>query len=122
MATLSNADLFLAGKAVIKMLKTPSQVMIVKSGFYFIKKTFSLQVWVGEYSHTESTGGTFPMTLTGMSAKYWREALDFSRRKVKSIFKGNVGPLEIHHHAQEGGPRGMEKLVGHFKELNGETN
>ena len=26
------------------------------------------------------------------------------------------------HDAQEGGPKGMENLVSHFKELNGETN
>jgi len=78
---LADADLFLAGESVIQMLETPSKV------------------WVGEYVHTASTGGTFPMALTGMSVKDWREALDFSTRK-------------------EGGPRGMEKLVEYYKEVN----
>ena len=26
------------------------------------------------------------------------------------------------HDAQEGGPKGMEEIISHFKELNGETN
>ena len=43
------------------------------------------KTWLGEYSHTESTGGTFPMALTAMSAKDWKLGLDFSTRKVISV-------------------------------------
>jgi len=82
---LADADLFVAGDSVLQMLETPSEI------------------WLGEYSHTESTGGTFPMALTAMSAKDWKLGLDFSTRK-------------------EGGPKGLEELVEHFKEVNGETN
>ena len=34
------------------------------------------------YSHTERTGGTFPMALTAMTAKDWKESLDFSTQEV----------------------------------------
>ena len=44
-----------------------------------------MKIWLGEYSHTESTGGTFPMALTAMSAKDWKLGLDFSTRKVISF-------------------------------------
>ena len=57
------------------------------------------------------------MALTGMSVKDWKEALDFSTRKVKSLGIHQQG----HHLGQEGGPRGMEMLVKHFKELNKDT-
>ena len=55
-------------------------------GFFIFPKTKKFfQVWVGEYTHTASSGGTFPMALTGMAVKDWKEALDFSTRKVKSF-------------------------------------
>lgn len=80
---LADADLFLVGKSVIEMLERASRV------------------WIGEYSHTESTGGTFPMALTAMTAKDWRDSLDFS--------------------TQEGGGRsGLKDVVAHFKRLNGD--
>ena len=44
-----------------------------------------MKIWLGEYSHTESTGGTFPMALTAMSAKDWKLGLDFSTTKVISV-------------------------------------
>ena len=34
------------------------------------------------YSHTERTGGSFPMALTAMTAKDWKESLDFSTQEV----------------------------------------
>ena len=60
------------------------------------------------------------MALTGMAAKDWRQALDFSTRKVKTLIY--MEEVLDQHDAQEGGPKGMEDLVSHFKELNGETN
>ena len=40
------------------------------------------------FSHTESTGGSFPMALTAMTAKDWRDSLDFSTQEVsdKSVW------------------------------------
>jgi len=59
---LADADLFLVGAPVKEMLDQP------------------FRIWVGEYSHTESTGGSFPMALTAMSAKDWKDGLNFSTR------------------------------------------
>jgi len=81
---MADADLFLVGKPVMEMLEQPSRV------------------WLGEYSHTQSTGGSFPMALTAMTAQDWSENLDFSTR-------------------EGGGPTGMEDVVTHFKKLNGGT-
>jgi len=79
---LADADLFLIGQLVMEMLEQPSRV------------------WIGEFSHTESTGGSFPMALTAMTAKDWKDSLDFSTQEF-------------------GGPTGMKDVVAHFKRLNG---
>ena len=45
------------------------------------------------YSHTESTGGSFPMALTAMSAKDWKDGLNFSSRLVKHCQRQNSPPF-----------------------------
>merc|ERR1719209_961541 len=91
---LADADLFLVGNPVMDMLEQPSRV------------------WLGEYSHTKSTGGSFPMALTAMTAKDWRDGLDFSTQEAR---RGSL----VKRFKLAGGPAGMKDVITHFKNLNG---
>ena len=51
-----------------------------------------IHVLLPRYSHTESTGGSFPMALTAMSAKDWKDGLNFSTRLVKHCQSRHNGP------------------------------
>jgi len=79
---MSDADLWLVRKPVLEMLEKPSRV------------------WMGEYSHTESSGGTFPMLLATMKASDWKGSLDFSTQ-------------------EGGGPKEMGEVISHYKAANG---
>ena len=55
------------------------------------------------------------MALTAMTAKDWKESLDFSTEEVPA----NSSQFEVIHSAQVGGPTGMKEVVEYFKKLNG---
>ena len=47
------------------------------------------RVWVFQYFHTLTTGGTFPMSFIGMRKKLWTEIVP--EGDVKSLSKANQG-------------------------------
>jgi len=57
----ADVDTFIIGDSVMKMLSVASTV------------------WVGEFVHTASTGGSIPMALVAMTARQWKQSLDFSQ-------------------------------------------
>jgi len=74
----TDVDAFVIGDSVTKMLSTPGT-----------------SVWVGEYIHTEKTGGSIPMALVGMSAGQWADSLDFSQSLgIKNTMRETVKAFE----------------------------